>query len=82
MAARDMPRISSWSNKIKQIFQDGSKDGLRNKERCVKMKDVKSEPWAMGSGVRTKGIFQDGSKDGLRNRERCVKMKKMCYMQS
>ena len=23
---------------IKWIFQDGSKDGLRNKERCVKMK--------------------------------------------
>ena len=74
VAARDMPRISSWSNKIKQIFQDGSKDGLRNKERCVKMKRcVQSEPWAMGWGIGIKGIFRDGSKDGLRNREICGK---------
>ena len=46
VAARDMPRISRWSNKIKQIFQDGLKDGLRNREDALKGKGcVKSEPW-------------------------------------
>ena len=30
-------RMGGW---IKWIFQDGSKDGLRNKERCVKMKKM------------------------------------------
>ena len=59
VAARDMPRISSWSNKIKQIFQDGSKDGLRNKERCVKMKkmlNLNLGPWDRVLGQR--GYFR------------------------
>ena len=35
VAARDMQRISSWSNKIKHMLQDGSNDGLINMDRCV-----------------------------------------------
>ena len=68
-----------WGSRIKGICRGGSKEGLRNKERFVEMKEcVKSAPGALGWGIRTKGIFQDGSKDGLRNRGRCVKMGKMC----
>ena len=37
--------LGGW---IKLIFQDGAKDGLRNKDRCVKMKkmlNLNLGPW-------------------------------------